>query len=529
MLTDGQLVVTVLPAFAGLSYEQHYDPRGAGYLRSFHHQRHQLRYQPYLVTPLHHGMPPAPHVSPYPSRTTVIVDPRQTLLELSGPPLQRLEATAPRPETPPEPEQTSTHVSQLYPEILALIFTHLGVKDKGRAAQVCSAWRDAANYKSVWRGVEAKLHLRKPVQGLFTSLGRRGIKRFQVLSMKRSLRELIYQVPNVERLNLSGNYSVTDIGLAHAFHMPLPSLTQLDLSLCKQVTDSSLGRIAQNLRCLEVLEMGGCSHITNTGLLLIAWGLPRLKRLNLRSCWHISDHGIGHLCGKGLAEDSDDDEDSVIMSSMAAAVTYSFALPPPEHGILGPVDLEYLGLQDCQRLTDESLRYISTGLTNLKSINLSFCVSITDSGLKYLAKMPSLRELNLRACDNVTDTGLAYLAENGSALTSLDASFCDKIGDPALNHVSQGLPLLKTLCLSACRISDEGLSQIAGALSELEVLHIGQCSRVTDTGVNKLADSLQKLRAIDLYGCTRVSHAALDRLLSLPRLKVLNLGLFHVR
>ena len=68
-------------------------------------------------------------------------------------------------------------------------------------------------------------------------------------------------------------------------------------------------------------------------------------------------------------------------------------------------------VQDCQKCTDESLKHVSQGLTQLKSINLSFCVSISDSGLKHLAKMPSLRELNLRSCDNVSDAGMAYLAE----------------------------------------------------------------------------------------------------------------------
>ena len=49
--------------------------------------------------------------------------------------------------------------------------------------------------------------------------------------------------------------------------------------------------------------------------------------------------------------------------------------------------LQSLSLQDCQKLSDESLGYISQRLPNLKSINLSFCVSITDTGLKSLAKM----------------------------------------------------------------------------------------------------------------------------------------------
>ena len=136
--------------------------------------------------------------------------------------------------------------------------------------------------------------------------------------------------------------------------------------------------------------------------------------------------------------------------------------------------------QDCQKLTDESLRHVSAGLTQLKSINLSFCVSISDSGLKYLAKMASLRELNLRSCDNISDCGMAYLAEAGSRITSLDVSFCDKMDDQALVHVAQGLVHLKQLSLSACHVSDEGLTRLARSLTDLHTLNIGQCINITD-------------------------------------------------
>jgi F-box/leucine-rich repeat protein 14 len=81
-------------------------------------------------------------------------------------------------------------------------------------------------------------------------------------------------------------------------------------------TDSSLGRIAQSLKNLEILELGGCCNISNTGLLLIAWGLRKLKQLNLRSCRHISDVGIGHLAGQS------------------------------PHAATGTLELEHLGLQD---------------------------------------------------------------------------------------------------------------------------------------------------------------------------------------
>lgn len=399
-----------------------------------------------------------------------------------------------------ETDPDKTHISCLYPEILAIIFSYLDVRDKGRVAQVCTAWRDAAYHKSVWRGVEAKLHLRRANSSLFASLVKRGIKRVQVLSMRidktwismrRSLRDVLQGIPNMESLNLSGCYNVTDLSISHAIIADAPALTQLNLSLCKQLTDNSLDRIAQHLKNLEVLELGGCCQVTNSGLILIAWSLKKLKRLNLRSCWQVSDQGIEHLA-------------------------------------MGNQSLEYLGLQDCQRLSDDALKHV-TGLASLKSINLSFCVSITDSGLKHLARMESLRELNLRSCDNISDIGMAYLAEGGSQISSLDVSFCDKIGDQALLHISQGLFHLKSLSLSACQISDEGLERIANTVHDLETLNIGQCSRVTDKGLHTIAEAFTRLKCIDLYGCTRITTVGLERIMKLPQLSVLNLGLWHVR
>lgn len=76
----------------------------------------------------------------------------------------------------------TTHISALYPEIMSMIFSYLDVTSKGRVSQVCSSWRESAYRKSVWRGVEAKLHL-KPKSHcptLFSSLLKRGIKKVQV-------------------------------------------------------------------------------------------------------------------------------------------------------------------------------------------------------------------------------------------------------------------------------------------------------------------------------------------------------------
>ncbi|VFV18571.1 f-box lrr-repeat protein 14-like [Lynx pardinus] len=295
-----------------------------------------------------------------------------------------------------------------------------------------------------------------------------------------------------------GCYNLTDNGLGHAFVQEIGSLRALNLSLCKQITDSSLGRIAQYLKGLEVLELGGCSNITNTGLLLIAWGLQRLKSLNLRSCRHLSDVGIGHLAG---------------MTRSAA------------EGCLG---LEQLTLQDCQKLTDLSLKHISRGLTGLRLLNLSFCGGISDAGLLHLSHMGSLRSLNLRSCDNISDTGIMHLAMGSLRLSGLDVSFCDKVGDQSLAYIAQGLDGLKSLSLCSCHISDDGINRMVRQMHGLRTLNIGQCVRITDKGLELIAEHLSQLTGIDLYGCTRITKRGLERITQLPCLKVLNLGLWQM-
>lgn len=390
----------------------------------------------------------------------------------------------------------------LFPEILAIIFSYLDARDKGRVAQVCSAWREAAYNRFVWRGVQARLHLRRSNPFLFPSLAKRGIRKIRILSLNKSLKYVIQNLPDLESLNLKGCYNVTDIGISSAIgkDYKLPNLTVLNLSLCKQLTDTSIDKIARFLSNLEVLDLAGCCNITNTGLNYCAEGLPRLRYLNLRSCRHISDSGIAHVAG--------------LISNQSANVP-------------GNKNLTYLCLQDCQKITDNALRNISKGLLNLECLNLSFCCGIADSGLSHLSTLRSLRELNLRSCEGIGDDGIAHLALGALNLTSLDVSFCDKIGDASLNHISNGLYVVQNLELSSCRITDEGLCKLSKSLRDLRVLNIGQCTQVTDRSLSCIAEHLSSITNIDLYGCTKVTKRGMEKLMHLPKLRVLNLGLWQ--
>jgi len=73
-----------------------------------------------------------------------------------------------------------TMAEHLYPELLCHIFSMLDTESKGRVAQVCKRWRNIMSTRNIWRGCEARLHLRGLNSLVVPSLHRRGITRLQV-------------------------------------------------------------------------------------------------------------------------------------------------------------------------------------------------------------------------------------------------------------------------------------------------------------------------------------------------------------
>ncbi|XP_074597929.1 F-box/LRR-repeat protein 14-like [Brevipalpus obovatus] len=468
-----------------------------------------------------------------------------------------------------EPVTCDTTINDLYPELLSIIFSFLDLKSKGRAAQVCSTWRDAVYNKSVWKDVEAKLRLKNRNETLLRSLVCRGIKKIQILSFEKGIKEVTVKVNSLERLILTGCYNLTDERLMTALSFHMPSLRELSLGMCKQISDVGFTEISQFLPNLERLDLGGCNKITDNSLETIRRNFKCLKHLNLRSCRFITNSGISRLCAPepdpplssshkdaSLLQSSHNPSSSTRSSHSCHHNKYNFS------GHLKASDdnnnnhhqkekcskycqsyncsncadnskkdcltsLEQLDLHDCQTLTDDSLQSICGSLVNLKILNLSFCVGITDMGLKYISSMSQLKEINLRSCNSISDIGLKYLSESDVQLNRLDVSFCEKIGDTGLDYIAQGLQSLRDLSLNSCSITDRGLVKLSQSLTLLETLNIGQCNKITDGSIFAITDNCRKLVAIDLYGCNLVTTAGYQRILELPELKYANTDIWQ--
>ena len=77
-------------------------------------------------------------------------------------------------------ERPTPSIHTLHPELWAIIFKNLNIRDKGGIARTCTFFRDVVYGKSVWKGEIARLHLKKRHAIVLESLTRRGIKSIQV-------------------------------------------------------------------------------------------------------------------------------------------------------------------------------------------------------------------------------------------------------------------------------------------------------------------------------------------------------------
>ncbi|KAH9368743.1 hypothetical protein HPB48_004762 [Haemaphysalis longicornis] len=409
------------------------------------------------------------------------------------------EAAGPSSRSSCTSESLLAGIDSLNPEIMRLIFAYLEVQDRGRAAQVCSAWRAIADERGIWTNVEARLRLTDRTTTALECVARRGIRKVKVLSFKDGLSKLLELLPDMKTLDLSDCYNLNDRAVNEAFgERQCATMASLNMSWCSQLTDSAIDCVTRQFPSLEQLYLIACERISDLGMGLIAARLARLKLLEIKEC-EISNAGLKQLAGI-----SDDGQLSVST---------------------GVRELTYLGLEDCALVSDAGLEYVSLGMRNLANLDLSMCLNVSDAALECVSRIATLKKLVLVGCEDLTVQSIQHLAAGRFSLSTLDISFCNHIDDEAISNVCRGRGLLRLtkLNMNACPITDNGLSVVAQNLVDLTELNISECELVSKDGIALIATHLRRLRTIHMRLCTGLTNAALKQLSRMPRLEVVNL------
>ena len=215
-------------------------------------------------------------------------------------------------------------------EVILEMLMNCSIKDIGRMRRVDTRLRDIGrevleikisdeNIPLVELGLEGV-----KVLDYLNSLRPANLIRIKQLNLSRTridnsfLARLFHLTPNLQSLDLSYCYRITDDGLQHLapfenlenlslegcfeingfglnYLTTLTKLRKLNLWLCEKITDRDLNFLAffPELRCLN---LGCCSRITDRALILLSQlPLKHLQHLILLRCHNITNWGFRHL------------------------------------------------------------------------------------------------------------------------------------------------------------------------------------------------------------------------------------------
>lgn len=245
----------------------------------------------------------------------------------------------------------------------------------------------------------------------------------------------------------------------------------------------------------ETLQSNHRNNFTDTGLQYVS-NCSHLKSFTLKGNTRITDNGM-----KAMSE--------------------------------GCSNLEHLNLETCC-ITGECLQHLSKNCKMLKTLDLRSCSSLQIQFLSQIWQyFPNLTTLKLSGIGHVTDDCFQQLSSFGPHLAELQCfpkfitlylDSCSFITDTSLLHLSHGCPCLTILSLINCTlISDFGLQHLSQGCPQLTTLMLENCKLISDDGLYHLSQGCTQLTNLMLKNCELISDKGLEHLSLCRRLLILNL------
>ena len=274
---------------------------------------------------------------------------------------------------------------------------------------------------------------------------------------------------NLKSLVLSGCHQISHVGL-RSLSLRLLEVTELDMSHCKSLDDLTMTVIASGCWHLERLKLRGCLGITDTGVGKVAKASERLQYLDMNGCTAVGEFGdhalkeIGAFCSQ----------------------------------------LKTLDLGGCKRVEDGGLRAVAQGCPELEELMLAGCEGITGRGFQALFKYGrSLKTLHLMGSKHIADRDLEPLHTSPlrHTLTDVDFTGCVRLTDKGVAAIAQSIGRgLTSLSVAKTKVTDHAAALLAQHCSRLRSLDLSFCGEITEYGVNVLTRGVTGLTTLKLNG-----------------------------
>ena len=176
-------------------------------------------------------------------------------------------------------------------------------------------------------------------------------------------------------------------------------LTNLSLSMCRNISDEAILSIGYHLQFLVSLSLCGTWELSDNGIQGVTTCCRKLRIIDLSGCWELTDKSM-----KSISENCP--------------------------------DLERLNVGGCGCISDIGISLIATSCKQLKQLGLSACIGITNKGFEIITDLCQyIVALDLSGSHNMTDDGAQYIVNYSSSLTLLDLRKCEKLTDECVKDL----------------------------------------------------------------------------------------------
>ncbi|ORX88809.1 RNI-like protein [Basidiobolus meristosporus CBS 931.73] len=332
----------------------------------------------------------------------------------------------------------------------------------------------------------------------------------QIISKHRQLNNhtlKLFLDPIHQELSLYDCTKLDQTGLSGIAHF-CPNLVSLSLNYCGRMNDDILKLYTTRFTQLKSLSLGGAFLITDQGFIAMLEALgPQLEKFCVEHTAKLSIQTVEVLSEKcpelrevrlvrcGKMDDLSLKPLEKLTKLEILDISYPGTSPTDDTliSILNHVgsNLTYLGVSDCQLLTD---RFLLDGVRpccpRLRELHIAGCSGISNSGVKELFTDWTLNE--------------GFTGINLARCTTLD----DEVLDAVIGHSKSALQYLNLNGLD--ELSEEGLTRFASAKCEnLQELDLSWCRAVNDDIIGAFGQNCPALQSLKVWGCHRVTECAL--------------------
>ncbi|XP_061679233.1 F-box and leucine-rich repeat protein 13 isoform X2 [Syngnathoides biaculeatus] len=283
------------------------------------------------------------------------------------------------------------------------------------------------------------------------------------------------------------------------------NLQELNVSECFNITDAMIESIVEGCNSLLYLNLSG-TLLTDATLRELASHCINLQYLSLAYCHKMTDEGFEYLSsGQGCHNLLHLDLSGCSQVTATGFAYISEACPY----------LREVLLNDVHDLSDNAISALMARCHCLASISLLEAWQLSDAAVKAIAEVAKLKSFSLEGNNHVSHVSWKALCSGSRGLRRLHVVHCHKMGDTALKSVAT-LRNLQYLDISLCsRVTDKGLLTLAESPSanKLRELNVSYCCQITDAAIGVIGHRFTKLSHLNLSYCEQITDAALECLM----------------